>query len=73
MVGLSSGFSTVSSPVAVISMLHNVCIVCDVCFCLCKLPLVIASFSVGSLNGDSALRTVIKLDSCFVMIFLGTA
>ena len=72
-VGLSSGVSTVSSPMVVISMLHNVCIVCDVCFCLCKLPLVIASFSVDPWNGDSALGTVIKSDSCFAMIFLGTA
>ena len=72
MVGLSSGFSIVSSPMAVISMLHNVCIVCDVCFCLCKLPLVIASFSVAW-NRDSELWTLIKSDSCFAMIFLGTA
>ena len=72
MVGLSSGFSIVSSPMAVISMLHNVCIVFDVCFCLCKLPLVIASFSVAW-NRDSELWTLIKSDSCFAMIFLGTA
>ena len=72
-VGLSSGFSIVSSPMAVISMLHNVCIVFDVCFCLCKLPFVTASFSVDPWNGNSEPKTEIKSDSCFVMIFLGTA
>ena len=73
MMGLSSGLSIVSSSMAVISVLHNVCIVFDVCFCLCKLPFVTASFSVDSWNGNSGLKTVIKSDSCFVMIFLGAA
>ena len=73
MMGGSSPFSIVSSLMAVISMLHNVCIVCDVWFNLCKFPVVISSFSVGLCNGNCELKAEKRSLFCFLMIFLGSA